>query len=129
MQDFANVDKQAQNNLFESTKQKLAQFDGKTVFLRMIGQEALEKVQDNELDFIFIDARHDYCATHDDIKAWWPKVKPGGIFAGHDYNSHEVVEPAQDWKTCEGGARRVHFKRENVLWMQDELNWAPLNEL
>ncbi len=36
-------------------------------------------------DFIYLDARHDYCAVAEDIKCYWPKVRPGGILAGHDF--------------------------------------------
>lgn len=46
--------------------------------------------QDNSLDFVFIDAHHTYKAVTDDIKYWYPKVKEGGIIAGHDFwiNTH-----------------------------------------
>ena len=40
---------------------------------------------DNSLDFVFIDADHTYEAVRSDIAAWAPKVRPGGIIAGHDY--------------------------------------------
>lgn len=36
-------------------------------------------------DFAFIDACHKYEAVRDDITAWWPKVRVGGLLAGHDY--------------------------------------------
>lgn len=36
-------------------------------------------------DLVFIDAEHTYEGCSADIAAWWPKVKPGGILAGHDY--------------------------------------------
>jgi Methyltransferase domain len=42
---------------------------------------------DNEsLDFVFIDAAHDYDNVRADILAWFPKVKVGGIIAGHDFS-------------------------------------------
>ena len=39
---------------------------------------------DGVLDFVYIDADHSYQAVMDDIAAWMPKVKPGGVIAGHD---------------------------------------------
>jgi len=47
--------------------------------------KAAEKVADNSLDFVYIDADHTYQAARRDLGLWWPKVKPGGVFAGHDY--------------------------------------------
>jgi len=37
-------------------------------------------------DLVFIDALHDYESVMQDISLWWPKVRQGGILAGHDYN-------------------------------------------
>jgi hypothetical protein len=37
------------------------------------------------VDFVFIDAGHDYQSVLSDLAAWWPRVKPGGVLAGHDY--------------------------------------------
>lgn len=41
---------------------------------------------DHSLDFVFIDGDHSYESVRDDISAWLPKVKSGGLLAGHDYN-------------------------------------------
>lgn len=38
-------------------------------------------------DFVYIDAKHDYRSVMNDLRAWYPKVKPGGIIAGHDYKN------------------------------------------
>ncbi len=43
------------------------------------------KIFDNEsLSAVFIDGNHDYEHVSADIKAWLPKIKTGGIIAGHD---------------------------------------------
>lgn len=41
--------------------------------------------EDNSLDFVFIDAAHDYKSVILDIQHWLPKVKINGILAGDDY--------------------------------------------
>lgn len=48
--------------------------------------EAAKDFEDESLDFVYIDAAHDYHNVSSDLKAWWPKVKPGGIVSGHDYS-------------------------------------------
>jgi SAM-dependent methyltransferase len=52
--------------------------------------ESAADFADESLDFIHIDAAHDYDSVVKDLAAWYPKLKPGGIFSGHDYPWHEV---------------------------------------
>ena len=47
--------------------------------------DASKIVQDESLDFVFIDAAHDYKSVVLDIKCWFPKVRKGGLVSGHDY--------------------------------------------
>lgn len=42
-------------------------------------------VEDGSLDFVFIDAGHTYKDVKEDVNAWAPKVRAGGIVSGHDY--------------------------------------------
>lgn len=37
------------------------------------------------VDFVFLDAGHVNPSDREYIDFWLPKIKPGGIFAGHDY--------------------------------------------
>ncbi len=53
--------------------------------IRTTSLEGSKQFEDNSLDFVFIDASHEYQDVKDDINAWLPKVKPGGVLAGHDY--------------------------------------------
>lgn len=48
--------------------------------------EAAANVADYSFDFVFLDADHTYAGVSADIDAWLPKVRPGGMMLGHDYN-------------------------------------------
>jgi cephalosporin hydroxylase len=54
--------------------------------IQMPSVEASKLYQDKSLDFVYIDANHDYENVLEDIKVWLPKVKEDGIISGHDYN-------------------------------------------
>lgn len=60
---------------------------GGAYFWRMTSLEAAPQVPDASLDFVFIDANHAYEYVRDDIAAWAPKVRRGGMVAGHDYKA------------------------------------------
>jgi predicted O-methyltransferase YrrM len=51
--------------------------------------ECASKFKDNSVDFVYIDADHRYESVKKDLNAWFSKVTPGGIFAGHDYEPYE----------------------------------------
>lgn len=51
------------------------------------------------LDWVHLDARHDYESLKNDIEAWLPKVKAGGWLSGDDYDTvkwPEVVTAVRD---------------------------------
>ena len=52
---------------------------------RMTSLEAAQKIEDNSLDFVYIDANHKYASVYEDILTWGPKVKKGGYICGHDF--------------------------------------------
>jgi len=63
----------------------LFQNDPHTTILRKTSLEATEHTPNN-LDLVFIDANHTYTHVKENSLAWLPKVRPGGIVAGHDYD-------------------------------------------
>lgn len=64
--------------------------DHRAIVLRQTFEEAAKSagLQDVHFDLIYIDG---YAHTGQDSGAtlaqWWPKLKSGGIFAGHDYDT------------------------------------------
>ena len=46
--------------------------------------EAAGRFEDGSCDLVFLDAAHDEESVAADLRAWVPKIKPGGVLAGHD---------------------------------------------
>jgi len=65
--------------------------------IRTDSVSASKMYKNESLDAVFIDADHRYESVKADILAWMPKVKHGGILAGHDYiPMHDGVIQAVD---------------------------------
>lgn len=75
----------------------------RSVMIRKESTVAAELFPDKSLDFVYIDANHDYPHVVADILAWYPKMKPGGLFCGHDYNliSPEVRQAVSEFVSRE----------------------------
>jgi hypothetical protein len=73
------------NNLFNIFKKNIEPVKNKINIIKSISWDAASRYDDNSLDFVFLDAGHNYESVKKDIQAWLPKVKVGGILAGHDW--------------------------------------------
>lgn len=69
---------------------KQVQYGNRSRFYRMDTIKAADEIDDNSLDFVFIDADHSYRSVLADIKAWMPKVRNSGYITGHDCELPEV---------------------------------------
>jgi len=53
--------------------------------MRMKSPEAAASLNNQLLDFVYIDGNHDLPAVLADLRAWWPKIRGCGVLAGHDH--------------------------------------------
>jgi predicted O-methyltransferase YrrM len=83
-----------QNKLTEyhnAAKQRLNEYQGIKI-INEFSMDAVKRFKDNSLDFVYIDANHEFPYVAEDLFYWSKKVRPGGIVAGHDY----LLEPRAD---------------------------------
>ena len=94
--------------------QDLAARDPRVKMMQMGSVDAAAQVEDGSLDFVYIDGNHDYGPVLADMDAWWPKVKPGGIFAGHDF--YNAVEEPGKGHYCRVQDAVERWMREHALF-------------
>lgn len=90
----------------------------KATVLRMPTVAAADLFELESVDFIWVDAGHEYDEVKADLKAWWPRLRPGGVIGGDDlpmegvkravgefFPSHEVGSEAgwQWWRVRKKG--------------------------
>lgn len=87
--------------------------------------DAAKDFEDGSLDFVYIDANHQDPYVTQDIKAWAPKVRSGGIVAGHDYVRIKRV----DWAVKD--AVQKYTKDHEFVWFvlgRDEVKDGEVRE-
>lgn len=80
---------------YDRTSQRICDERRKRAFERLAGRnveilvatslEASKQVEDNSLDFCYVDGAHDFDNAMLDTILWSKKVRRGGIVAGHDF--------------------------------------------
>jgi predicted O-methyltransferase YrrM len=72
--------------------ERLKPHAGRYAVHRALSQEAVEHFADESLDFVYIDANHGFEAVQADMRLWFPKIRPGGVLAGHDFLDGKLPE-------------------------------------
>ena len=80
------IGEQQFENLFDIFYKNIEPVKNYINIVKSISWDGASNYEDNSLDFVFIDAGHDYESVKKDINSWYPKVKIGGVIAGHDYH-------------------------------------------
>ena len=82
---MANIDNETYDKIRIDVLNKATNF--KNVFIIIKNSLAAAKTfNDDSLDIVFIDGLHNYKNVYEDITAWLPKIREGGILCGHDFS-------------------------------------------
>lgn len=109
---------------YRAMLQKTADYKDNIIIKREISTEAAKSVEDESLDFVYIDALHDFDNIMMDMLTWIPKVKKGGIVSGHDYwpaPGFGVIEATNAYAKCHN-IKRWHITCEIVpswFWVKE----------
>lgn len=106
--------------LFEEFSVNVAPFMGIVKPLRMTSLQASNFFSSESIDFLYLDAAHDYNSVLSDLKAWYPKLKIGAMISGDDY--------APNW---EGVVSAVNqFSKENELELKINVHdWILIKKI
>lgn len=94
--EFYSIDRWSDHHTPEHYLSVLKKLQKLNVYtLRCTFDEAAPLFEDNYFDFIYIDGYAKYGQENGQtLDIWYDKVKPGGIFSGHDY--HEKWQKTKD---------------------------------
>jgi len=85
-----HVSQEKLDGFYEETKERLRDYDVELV--RKFSVDAAKDFENESLDFAYLDGNHEYSHVVNDLTAWVPKVKIGGIVSGHDFISRKNPE-------------------------------------
>lgn len=78
-------------------KVKLEPFKDRAKLLILDSVEASKRFPDEYFDYVYIDAQHEYDSVLRDLRAWFPKVKGGGVLGGDDCDTDGVRRAINDF--------------------------------
>ena len=93
---------------------KISFNDNRTVFIQKTSDDCA-RIIPNNLDFVYIDGDHSYEQVKKDIENYFPKVRIGGILAGHDINQTDVFKAVSEFAVKKKLKVKVDFQDWVIL--------------
>lgn len=75
----------AQERYYQEAVARLAPYGNRVEIIRAFSLIAAPRFAEHSLDFVYIDAAHDFNSTMADLLAWWPAIRVGGVMCGDDF--------------------------------------------
>ena len=107
-----------------AAQDNISDFAPRGKILRGYSQDFVNSFEDESLDYIFIDGDHSYEGALRDCELFFPKIKSGGIFAGHDWSFDGVRKAVNEFKDRNGSPNIRIVEVDVWYWIKNEnVNW------
>ena len=89
--------------------------------LKMKSIDAASELENDAYDFVFIDGDHSIKAVLSELEMYVPKIKKGGLVAGHDIGLYSVNMAVQGW------CRKNHVSPSDIHIVENQ-SWYWVKE-
>ena len=112
------------NKVKEHAFENLKSCNGAVKFTMKNSEDSAKDFPDEYFDYVYIDGDHAYTEVKKDLYLWYPKVKKGGVFGGHDIIMKEVSQAVKEFIT------ENNIPRENTRYCTEpkESDWWWIKE-
>lgn len=100
---------------YATAKKNLSPFGNRSQILKGMSNVMSNHFSDEQVDLVYLDGAHYYDGVMADLKAYYPKLKSGGVMAGHDFvnTDYQVKEAVYDFIKMIGISSVVNVIPEN----------------
>ena len=106
------------DKFYEETKVRMAPYNFEII--KESSMDAVKRFEDESLDFIYIDANHEYSHVMEDLTEWHKKLRKGGIISGHDYYYIKEPRSLMHVKTAVNAYVKLNKIKPLIIWGAQE---------
>ena len=77
---------------------KFSGVEKKVVLIESPAEEIVDTFEDQSIDFIFMDCYSKPDEYYNAMVKWYPKIKTGGLFSGHDYQYNYIKKLVSEFR-------------------------------
>jgi hypothetical protein len=100
--------------LFREAYERTNRYIERRRFLVMSAVQAAFLIPDESLDFVYIDGIHSHAEVMSDLCCFFPKIRNGGLIAGHDWNKYGVKKAVREFTS--GTKPEISWNNYTKIW-------------
>lgn len=104
------------NDSYTAFMKKIEPYADRYIHHKKLSDDAAHDFEDESMDFIFIDGLHTYEQVLKDCANYYPKLKKGGLFCGHDFGAIAGVNKAVNQFASKIGISPISVMEQDVWY-------------